>query len=101
MAERVQRVGGVLVIDAEAIFVPCVEQAGPVAMEERQTAIELLGIQEGMRKRSVILRWCHGDANLSDGLTKETAKTHLDRFYHEGCVWSLVHDEESVSARKR
>ena len=101
MAERAQRVGGVLVIDAEAIFGSMYGAAGPPAMEERQTAIELLGIQEGMRKRSVILRWCHGDANLSDGLTKETAKTHLDRFYHEGSVWSLVQDEEVVSARKR
>ena len=25
----------------------------------------------------------------------------LERFYADGCVWSLVHDEEIVSARKR
>ena len=39
--------------------------------------------------------------HLSDGLIKETDKTQLERFYREGCVWSLVHDEEVVSARKR
>ena len=39
--------------------------------------------------------------HLSDGLTKETAKTQLERFYGDGCVSSLVHDEEKISARKR
>ena len=33
--------------------------------------------------------------------TKETAKTQLERLHGDGCVWSLVHDEEMVSARKR
>ena len=40
-------------------------------------------------------------SNLSDGPTKEKAKKQLERFYGSGCVWSLVHDEEMVSARKR
>ena len=44
---------------------------------------------------------CHAEANLSGGPTKETAKTHLERFCGDGCVLSLVHDEEMVSARKR
>ena len=61
-------------------------------MEEKRTAIEMMGFQEGMKRQNAILRWCHGGANLSDGLTKETAKTQLER---------LVHDEEMVSARKR
>ena len=42
-----------------------------------------------------MVRWCHEEANLSNGLTKETAKTG------DGCVWSLAHEEEMVSARKR
>ena len=47
------------------------------------------------------MKWCHGEANLADGLTKETAKTQLDNFYSGGCTWSLVHDKDMVSARKR
>ena len=47
------------------------------------------------------MKWCHGEANLADGLTKETAKTQLDNFYNGGCTWSLVYDKDMVSARKR
>ena len=61
----------------------------------------MMGIQEGMKRQNAILRWCHGEANLSDGLTKEAATTQSERFSGDGCVWSLVHDEEVVSARKR
>ena len=99
--EIVQRVDGILVIDAKAIYDSMYGASGPLAMEEKRTAIEMMGIQEGIRRQNAILRWCHGEANLSDGLTKETAKTQLERFYGNGCVWSLVHDEEMVSARKR
>ena len=63
--------------------------------------MEMMGIQQRMRRESAILRVCHGEANLSDGLTEETAKTQLERFYGDGCVWRLVHDEEMVSSRTR
>ena len=39
-------------------------------MDEKRTAIEMMGIQE----QNASLQWCHGEANLSDGLTKKTAK---------------------------
>ena len=60
----------------------------------------MLGIQEGMRRQHVLFRWCHGEANLSDGVTKETVKAQLERFYRDRCVWSRVHEQEMVSARK-
>ena len=31
----------------------------------------------------------------------DPAKTQPDNFYREGCTWSLVHDADMVSARKR
>ena len=61
----------------------------------------MLGIQEGIAIQEAIVKWCHGEANLADGLTKETAKTQLDNFYNGGCTWSLVYDKDMVSARKR
>ena len=91
VGETVQRVDGVLVKDAKAIYDSMYGASGPLAMEEK----------EGMRRQNAILRWCHGEANLSVGPTKETAKTLLERFYGDGCVWCLVHDEEMVSTRKR
>ena len=99
--ETVQRIGGIREIDAKAIYDSMYVASGPLAMEEKRTAIEMMGIQEGMRRQNAILRWCYGEANLTNGLTKETAKTQLERFYRDGCVWSLVHDEEMVSVRKR
>ena len=97
--ERVQRVDGVLVIDAKAIYDSMFGASGFLAMEEKMTAIEMTEIQERMKRQNAFPRWC--EANLSDELTKETAKTQLERFYDDGCVWSLVHDEDVVSARKR
>ena len=101
VAETVKRVPGVLVVDAKSIYDNMYGAAGPLGMEEKRTAIEMLGIQEGIAKQDAVVRWCHGEANLSDGLTKETAKTQLDNFYREGCTWSLVYDKDMVSARKR
>ena len=79
----------------------CMEHLDLWQWMKKRTAIKMMGIQEGMRRQNAILRWCHGEANLNDGLTKKTAKRQLERSYGDGCVWSLVHDEEMVSARKR
>ena len=72
VAETVQRVDGLLVMDAKAIYDSMYGASGPLAMEEKRTAIEMMGIQEGLKRQNAFLRWCHGEANLSDGLTKET-----------------------------
>ena len=101
VSETVKRVTGVLVVDAKSIYDNMYGAAGPLGMEEKRTAIEMLGIQEGITEQEAIVRWCHGEANLADGLTKETARTQLDNFYREGCTWSLVYDKDMVSARKR
>ena len=84
--ETVQHVDGLLVTDAKATYDSMYGASGPPAMEEKRTAIEMMGIQEGMRRQNALLRWCQGDPNLSDGQTKETANTHLERFYVNGCV---------------
>ena len=76
--DTIQRIDGVLVIDAKAICDSMYGASGPQAMEGKGTDIEIMGVQEGMKRQNAILRWCHGDANLSDGLTTETAKKKLD-----------------------
>ena len=60
--DTVQRVNGVLVIDAKAICDSMNGASGPQAMEEKGTAIEIMGVQEGMKRQNAILRWCHGQA---------------------------------------
>ena len=69
--------------------------SGLVAMEEKRTAIEMMGIQEEMRRQNEMMSW-----RSKFQLTKDTAKTQLERFYDDGCVWSLINDEEMVRARK-
>ena len=79
--ETVQRVDGVLVIDAKAIHDSMYGgPSGPQATEEKRIAIEMMGIQEGMRRQNAIPRWCHGEVNLSDGHAKETAKIAVGTF---------------------
>ena len=49
MDETVQRRDGVLVIDATAIYDSMLGASGPLAMEEKRTFFEMMGIQEGTR----------------------------------------------------
>ena len=65
--ETALRVEGIVVIDAKAIYDSMYGASGPQAMEEKRTVIEVIGIQEGMRRQNEILRCCH---DLSDGLIK-------------------------------
>ena len=55
--ETAQRVDGVLVIDAKAIYDSMYAASGPPAMEEKRTAIEMMGFQEGMRRQNATPRW--------------------------------------------
>ena len=66
----VQRIIGILVVDQKTISFQCMEKP----------AIEMHGIQEGIQKQNANLRWYHGEANLSYGLTKETAKLNSNSF---------------------
>ena len=45
-----------LVIDATAIYDSMYVASGPRAVEEKRTAIEMMGIQEGMKRQSAVLR---------------------------------------------
>ena len=72
--ETVQRVDGVLLIGAKAICDSMYGASGPLAFGGKWTAIEMMGIQEGMKRQNAILRWCHGEANLRDGLHKFCCK---------------------------
>ena len=45
-------------------------------------------------------RWCHSEANLADSLTKVNAPGPMQAFM-ERQSWSIVHDAEQLSARKR
>ena len=54
-------------IDAKAINDSMYGASGRLAMEEKRTAIEMMGIQEGMKRQNAILPRIHGEANLNQG----------------------------------
>ena len=77
--ETPQRVDDVLVMDA--IYDSMYGTSGPHLMEEKRTANEMMGIQDGMRCQSAILRWCHGEAKISVmDEPRKRQKTQLERF---------------------
>lgn len=45
-------------------------QTSGLQMEERKTAIELVGIKERLSQANVKCKWVSGDQELADGLTK-------------------------------
>ena len=47
------------------------------------------------------MHWVHGEANLADALTKEGAEAVLQDFMARKQKWSIVHDPEMRSAKKR
>ena len=63
--------------------------SGPLAMEEKTDSHSDDGIPGRNETSECDSAWCHGEANFS-GLTKETAKTQLERFYGDGCVDCLL-----------
>ena len=69
-------------------------------MEERRTAIELLGIKERLRQANVRCRWVSGDQELADGLTKPWQGDQLIKAL-EKARWRIVFDPEFMSAKRK
>ena len=89
-----------LVCDAKNIYdgIMKIESSG-LQMEERRTAIELLGIKERLRQANVCLRWVNGDQELADGLTKPWKHEGLIKALLNGS-WRIVYDAAYQSARR-
>ena len=47
------------------------------------------------------MHWVHGDANLSDALTKGGAEGVMLDFFRRKQQWTLIHDPDMRSAKKR
>ena len=76
-----------------------VETSG-LRMEEKRTAIELLGIKERLSPANITVRWVDGDQELADCLTKPWVYEQLVRALDMGC-WKLVFDTAMLSAKKK
>ena len=91
--DTAQRVEGDLVIDAKSIDDSMYGASEPLAMEEERTAIEMMGIQEGMRRMKAMMTWRSKSQRWTD--QRKRQRCSLNAF--------MVTDmfEEMVRARKR
>ena len=76
-----------------------VETSG-LHMEEKRTAVELLGIKERLSQAKVQIKWVDGDQELADSLTKPWVYEQLMRALDLGC-WSIVFDSAMMSAKRK
>ena len=76
-----------------------VETSG-LHMEERRTAIELLGIKERLAQANIRCRWVSGDQELADGLTKPWQGEQLVKALQK-TRWSIIFDPEFISAKRK
>ncbi len=73
----------------------------PLENSDKRMAIEMISVQQSLRAEEVHLRWIHGEANLADSLTKETADEPLRSFLAPPQRWRLVYDAHMRSAKAR
>ena len=95
------RCRGIILIDAKSIYDSMHGASGPLEMSEKRTCIEMMGIQESFEPEQVEVRWVHGEANLSNSLTKCTELEQIDSFCRAGSRWASVQDELMLSAKRR
>ena len=72
----------------------------PLQLSEKRTALAVLAYLRNTEANGTQTRWVHGESNLADGLTKLNA-SHMLRDFMLTSTWSVVHDENSLSGKKR
>ena len=99
--DYLQEFSSVVVCDARNVYdgLAKVETSG-LHMEEKRTAIELLGVKERVQQANVMIRWVDGDQELADSLTKPWVYEQLLKALDLGC-WMIVFDEAMLSAKKK
>ena len=68
---------------------------------ERRSAIELKAARMECEATGIMVRWCHSEAQLADGLSKPSAWVRLWEFFRKGQSWRLVVDDSMRSSRNR
>ena len=71
--ETAKKVPGTVIIDAKSIYDTLASQTQPLQLAEKRTALELLAYIQNTDLNETDTRWCHGEANISDSLTKISA----------------------------
>jgi len=97
----VNSVIGCLITDSRNVFDKLETEVMVLKGAEKRTDIELLSLKAAQNNNQVIIRWVHGEAQLSNGLTKANEYKELLLFYRMHHRWRIVEDDEKASARRR
>ena len=96
-----QEIPWILVCDSKNVYdgLAKVKSTG-LHMEEKRTAIELLGIKARLIPANISIRWVDGDQELADCLTKPWVYDQSLRALDLGS-WKIVFDSEMLSAKNK
>ena len=99
--QTVNEISGCLVTDSRNVYDKLETETFNIRGAEKRTDIEMLALKQAQERNQVRIRWVHGEAQLSNGLTKPLEHKQLDLFYKMDPSWRLVEDDEKASARRR
>ena len=92
-----------LVTDCKSLYYAVTgSESSALGLSDKRAAIECMAFKQGVQECGAELRWVHSHAQVADGCTKikYEAQKLLDVFMSRG-YWTLIHDPEFESARKR
>ena len=89
----------VAVIDAKALY-DALKKPGFTSSQDKRTAIEILCVQDELKRLGTTLRWVSSERMLGDGLTKVGSRQELADTMMSGRL-SLVFDKDFVAAKKK
>ena len=89
----------VAVIDAKALY-DALKKPGFTSAQDKRTAIEILCVQDELKRLGTTLRWVSSERMLADGLTKVGSRQELADTMMSGRL-SLVFDKDFVAAKKK
>ena len=89
----------VAVVDAKALY-DALKKPGFTSSQDKRTAIEILCIQDELKRLQTTLRWVSSERMLADGLTKIASRQDFASMLGSGYL-SLVYDENFVAAKKK
>ena len=90
---------GVIVTDAKALF-DSLRKPNFSSSQDKRTAIEVLCIQDEIRRQKLELRWVSSERMLADGLTKLAARQSFIDMFKTGII-GIIYDENFVAAKKK
>ena len=83
----VNKIMGTLVTDSRNVYDKMETETLSIKGAEKRTDLELLALKESQLRNRVHIRWVHGEAQLSNGLTKGSEYKQLELFYSMNQKW--------------